>query len=117
MMSIAEIIQDVRAITILGVTKFDYFAQLAPLKVGPPGYVGGIDAQGCCRNIVEHDDAARPAGGVSRTLTFNSRRCGRDARGPSKRWPGFPGRGVVCRSVAFNFRGAGDVSRAFEQVE
>src|SRR5258706_7019660 len=121
-MSVAEIIQDVCAITILGVTKLDYFAQLAPLKVGAPGYVGGIDAQAGCRNTVQHDDAARASGGVFRRRAFAHRRWGRDARSPSKSGPAssgasFPGRGVVCRAVTFNFRGAGNVSRAFEEVK
>src|SRR5258705_270212 len=105
-MSIAEIIQDVCAITILGVTKLDYFAQLAPLKVGAPGYVGGIDAQAGCRNTVQHDDAARASGGVFRRRAFAHRRWGRDARSPSKSGPAssgasFPGRGVASSAPDF----------------
>ena len=64
-MSIAEIVEYVRAITIFGVTKFDYFTQLAPLKVGAPGYVGGVDANSGCWNTVEHDDSACTARGIA----------------------------------------------------
>src|SRR5258705_6516365 len=105
-MSIAEIIQDVCAITILGVTKLDYFAQLAPLKVGAPGYVGGIDAQAGCRNTVQHDDAARASGGGFRRRAFAHLRWGRDRPSSRKSSPAssgasFPGRGGACRALTF----------------
>ena len=58
-MSIAEVIQDVRPIKIR-CNKLNYFAQLAPPKGGRAGYVGGT-MRGGCWNTVEHDDATRAA--------------------------------------------------------
>src|SRR5438067_12510419 len=61
MMSIAEVVQDVGAITVIGITKLDYLAELAALQAGAAFDIIRLHTKLCSRSAVKHYDSASPA--------------------------------------------------------
>src|SRR5947207_12361494 len=61
MMSIAEVVEDVGAITVIGITKLDYLAELAALQAGAAFDIIRLHTKLCRRSAVKHYDSASPA--------------------------------------------------------
>ena len=79
-MPIAEVVQYLGAIAILGIAEFDYFSQLTPLESCATLDVVWIDAKLGAWGGVEHDDAATASRDVPRGFLLSGprgRRCGR----------------------------------------